>query len=219
MEAGSKYKVLALYGIVFGIILPLIISRWWQQSKILTKDQILTGTMDRFAIEMKPGLKWSDLMILVSAAQEFKEEKAVSPDGTAQHMTKPEKSKMQKLFLATKEVVEDRFGDKLERPKRLMTDEAGWKAYLLLTSHIYRVELEDQQLEDDRRFVVVKAGHLLTGMMHVAISRWSLPLVDSVISLGQVLVQAAHPMKMGPLFQLPYMTEEILKHTKTKKVG
>lgn len=218
VEAGSKHKVLALYTLIFGIILPLVISKWWTQSRTVTKDQILTGTMDRFAIEMRPGMKWTELLVLVSAALEFKVDTTRAPDGTVKPgMSSPDKAGMQKLFTAVNDAVDERLGEKLERPKRLMADEHGWKAYLLLLSHVVRADLDDPVLEADRRFAVSKAAHLLTGMMHVAISRWSLIMVHAVIDLGQILVQACHSFKMGPLWQLPHVDNEIMKHIKTKK--
>jgi len=220
VEAGSRYKVLALYGLVFGIILPLVVSRWWQQSKILTKDQILTGTMDRFAVELKPNMKWPDLLILLSIALEFKQAVSLGPDGSTQPaMSPPTQPEMRALFDAAQDGLESKCLEKppLERPKRLLNDEHAWKAYLLLLTHMTRMPLSES-LETDRRFVVSKAAHLLSGMMAVAISRWSLNLVSAAVDLGQILVQACHP-KMGAVWQLPGVEEEVVKHMKKGKVG
>ncbi|KAI9028603.1 Sec63 Brl domain-containing protein [Hyaloraphidium curvatum] len=218
VEAGARYKVLAVYGLIFGIILPVVVARWWQQSKTLTKDQILNETMAKFFREMKDNMKWNDLLILLSTAAEFRRESVKNPEGLGPTaMAKPEKAGMQKLFAATRDAMEERCGEKLERPKKLMDDEVAWKVYLLLMSHISRAELNDEGLEDDRRFVVSKAAHLLGGMMQLATSRFFVINMVSLMDLGQILVQASHPLKMGPLWQLPYMSEEIMKHTKSKK--
>jgi translocation protein SEC63 len=180
VQGSSRYKLLALYSLVFGLGLPWFVGRWWRSTKIFTRDGILNDTMAQFYHEMKESLNQKQLIELLATADEFQTTTPVasklgasSPILTylARGMTPPTPEQLSALQKLVKEEMEEKLGsaDKLERPKRFMSNndksivtlrkldgDRCWKAYLLLMAHIVRAPLD--AVLDKGRFLLRKTN-------------------------------------------------------------
>ena len=48
--------VLLVYGLMFGVALPMWVAKWWKGSKNFTKDKIMHETMGRYYRELKDSM-------------------------------------------------------------------------------------------------------------------------------------------------------------------
>jgi translocation protein SEC63 len=74
IEGSSSHLVLLTYTLVFGVLLPFLVGRWWYKTRRYTKDRILNETMALFFQEMRETTSLKGLIELISASAEFAEE-------------------------------------------------------------------------------------------------------------------------------------------------
>ena len=75
--------LLTIYGIAFGIILPLIVGRWWYRSKGYTRDKILFHTMNMFFLGLKEHSTAKDLLHILAESSEFSQDTPMKPGDEA----------------------------------------------------------------------------------------------------------------------------------------
>lgn len=66
--------VLALYCLVFGVGLPLLVRQWWSKSKVFTKDGIRQASMATFFRDLKENSSRRKIVEILSNASEFEDE-------------------------------------------------------------------------------------------------------------------------------------------------
>ncbi|KAJ2749508.1 secretory subunit, partial [Coemansia nantahalensis] len=74
VEAHTSPFVLALYGLLFGFVMPFYVGRWWYNSTRYQKDQILNPTMSTFFKNIREHISQRNLVELLTAASEFAED-------------------------------------------------------------------------------------------------------------------------------------------------
>jgi len=92
----------------------------------------------------------------------------------------------------------------------------AFRTALLLNAHLYRVQIDNPKLQEEQESVVEYALRLLGGILQISVAHSWLDVTTNCIELGQLIVQAMPPHQ-NALFQLPYITPEIIKHCETKK--
>jgi len=71
VESSNGYFVLAFYGLLFGVLLPAIVGRWWYGSRKLTKEGIETETAARYFRAVKENMTEYDVVDVLATSKEF----------------------------------------------------------------------------------------------------------------------------------------------------
>lgn len=206
VKDGYTAWVLVVYALIFGCGLPYIVHRWWSQAKNMTKDKILHTTMALFYRELKETIPINFVVDLLASASEYKE------------IVSLEKSSAYNALEAEVKKRIELTGDRFERVKRYSTA-APWsqKASVFLHSQIFRIPIHDPELKAEQEAVVVKAPHLLGGLLQISLSRNWLHTSLNIIDFGQCIIQALPLQEQSAyMSQLP-LTPEILKNFHSKK--
>ncbi|CAG8712974.1 12462_t:CDS:10 [Cetraspora pellucida] len=109
VEARNSPIVLGIYGVVFGLLLPFYVGRWWYSSSSFTKNGIRTHTMDLYFRDLRANSNCRQILDLLSASIEFKELVEQRPTDNA---------KLSPIITSIKDELEKRFGEKYEKSKR-----------------------------------------------------------------------------------------------------
>ncbi|CAG8540770.1 3214_t:CDS:2, partial [Ambispora leptoticha] len=206
VESQNNIFVLGIYGIVFGILLPFFVGRWWYSSTGYTKDKIRTHTMALYFKELRDKSSVKHILELLSASVEFLELVEQRPSDAAA---------LSPVISSVKEELDKRFGEKFEKSKKYNAPYCQ-KAYVLLHAYLLRIKISDANLLKDQEFIIEKAAHLVNGILDISLAHHWLTTTNNCIELRQLLTQAIWPGE-NPLVQLPYINHEVLKAMKSKK--
>ncbi|RKP38949.1 Sec63 Brl domain-containing protein [Dimargaris cristalligena] len=206
VESQSSPYVLALYGLLFGILMPIYVGLWWSRSKQLTKEGLHNKTMGLYFKELKEGVHVADMIDLLTASTEYELNPGYKPADDAELPALAEKVKLE---------VERVSGEAFE-PSTKYTGPVTWKAKVLLYAHFYRVDVGSDRYREEQQIIVIEALHLLVGVRAIVEAyNWLYPTFYA-IELGQMLVQAV-PQYESPLLQLPHMTREAVTEIVARK--
>jgi len=78
VSAENKKYVMAIYILMFVLVLPLVVQKWWNRSKKVTKDGISHQTMAIFYKGLSETTTIWELIQLVTSAVEFRNMKAAT---------------------------------------------------------------------------------------------------------------------------------------------
>ncbi|CAG8481816.1 689_t:CDS:10 [Paraglomus occultum] len=206
VEAQNNVFVLGVYAILFGVLLPYYVGNWWYTSNMYTKQKILTNTMKIFfkGLDRKADIK--SLLELLSAATEFE---ILVEQRPSDQVTVP------KIISAIKGELDKRFGEKYEQSKKYNSPYCQ-KAHALLCAHLLRVQVEDENLLKDQKFIIDRSLHLINGLIEISLAHHWLSTTICCMNFAQQLVQAVW-IEENPIVQLPHITHETLKKIRNKK--
>lgn len=71
VESTNGYFLLAFYGLLFGVLMPAIVGKWWYGSRNLTKEGIETETAARYFKAVKENSRENDIVNMLAASHEF----------------------------------------------------------------------------------------------------------------------------------------------------
>jgi translocation protein SEC63 len=71
VESSNGYYVLASYGILFGVLMPAIVGRWWYGTRSLTKEGIEAETATRYFRAVKENGNEGDVINMLASSHEF----------------------------------------------------------------------------------------------------------------------------------------------------
>ncbi|CAL2027409.1 unnamed protein product [Caenorhabditis brenneri] len=209
--------VLAFYGLVFMVIMPVAVGMWWYSSIKYSADKVLLDTtrMFYYFINRTPRMEIGRMIAVLSGSFEFSKQ-------------------------YNKEIVE-READDIEIP-RLMKSLAGvtdkgkeqplsqayaLKARVLLHAYLSRLPLEsaDNALDQDQDYIITRilrfveemvscSQNLMSYSQHTKIS---IETFDNLLKLQPMFVQALW-QKNSPLLQLPHLTDYNLQHLRKKRI-
>jgi translocation protein SEC63 len=126
VDPENKFIVLAFYSALFGILLPVVVGKWWSKSKKFTKDRVLNYTMGLFFQEVKESFNVKKMLELLCAAVEFKE---CIPD-----RGKRDLEAVMALFRTVRDTISSKTGEKIELPKKVPLIAFTWHISILLLS-------------------------------------------------------------------------------------
>uniref|UniRef100_A0A915IYQ5 J domain-containing protein n=1 Tax=Romanomermis culicivorax TaxID=13658 RepID=A0A915IYQ5_ROMCU len=213
-----SFFVLAAYGLVFMIILPVAVGIWWYRSIKYSADSVLMKTTELFAhMEHKTSfLNVKRVITILSGAYEF-----------------------WKMF--NKEIIE-RPSDDIEVPMLIKQFPSinenkregpffipySVKARVLLYAHLSRKPLPADTLNTDLQYILKKCSYLVQELIQVHSQLYmyamagrvartpALESLDNIMKVNPLLVQALWESK-NSLLQLPHITEEVLRRSVLKK--
>lgn len=132
VSEGNTYYVLAVYGVLFGILLPYAVGKWWYGTKKFTKDGVLTESAGSLFRAYQDVTDEHRLVEVFSLGEEYKE--------LASQWKSLEDATIEKKI---KGVIGAKAMKKLEEleegPRR--------KALALLWAYLYRVDLASEKSE------------------------------------------------------------------------
>lgn len=209
--------VLAFYGLIFMIILPVSVGMWWYSSIKYSADKVLLDTtrMFYYFINRTPRMEIGRMIAVLSGSFEFSKQ-------------------------YNKEIVE-RESDDVEVPRLMksltgVTDKGkeqplsqpyALKARVLLHAYLSRLPLESaaDALDQDQDYIITRilrfveemvscTQNLMSYSQHTKIT---LETFDNLLRLQPMFVQALW-QKNSPLLQLPHLTDYNLQHLRKKKI-
>ena len=111
IEQDNANFVLLVYCLIFGILLPVVVARWWNNAKDVSKNNILNSTMALFYRDLRDDLNFKAIMEILTHAPEF--HSVLSSKSPA--------SEWEQLANAVKAAVESQTSDKFEpKSKKVM---------------------------------------------------------------------------------------------------
>jgi translocation protein SEC63 len=196
---GNTYYVLAVYGLLFGILLPYFVGKWWYGTKKFTKDGVTYETAGKLFKEYDEFTDEEKLIEILTVGDEIKEitggvnekEWVNGEDATIE-------KKLAQAGLPEKEI---KALDKYE----------GWRrrALGLLWAYLYRVDLGSDKLEIAKLDVAAAAIALNRSFNSISLAFGNLQPLISSIRLSQHIIQAAVPGQ-SPLLQIPHFSNAIV---------
>ncbi|EWC44457.1 hypothetical protein DRE_06825 [Drechslerella stenobrocha 248] len=190
---GSKYYVLAFYGVMFGIVLPYYVGKWWYGTKRYTKDGVLMETAGR----------------LFKAFEEDCDEKKAVEILSAGGLEKFKKD--EKKMEGQEHIVESAIKGKVPSGvMKALGKMDGWKrkTYGLLWAYMTRTKFQDAKLDAEKLDVAQEAVSWNNSLLSIALAFSITKPILSAMRINQNIVQAIPPGG-SPLLQLPYFTEEL----------
>ncbi|KAJ2765793.1 secretory subunit, partial [Coemansia nantahalensis] len=200
VEAHTSPFVLALYGLLFGFVMPFYVGRWWYNSTRYQKDQILNPTMSTFFKNIREHISQRNLVELLTAASEFAE------DGVAYRASEDAalKAIAENVQRASRRYALESFTASKKFPSK-----DAWKASVLLHAHFFRVSVDNAALADQQQQMVVTALTLVhRGLLQISTTHSWYNCSSLLMNMSQMLVQGVYTHD-SPLIQLPGISREI----------
>ncbi|KAJ2359404.1 secretory subunit [Coemansia sp. RSA 2618] len=199
VEAHTSPFVLALYGLVFGFVMPFYVGRWWYNSTRYQKDHILNPTMSTFFKNIREHISQRNLIELLTAASEFGEDDI--------KYRPSDEAALQALVEKIRHVSQVYAHDIFSVSKKF-TGKDAWKANILLHAHFFRVKIDDGELADQQLQVVMTALTLVhRGLLQISTTHNWYTCSTLLMNISQMLVQGVYCYD-APLIQLPGITWE-----------
>ncbi|KAH0543257.1 hypothetical protein FGG08_002421 [Glutinoglossum americanum] len=200
-DGNGKY-VLAVYGLLLGVLLPYVVGKWWYGTQSVTKEGVLVASAGNLFKEYDEKINEGGIVHALSSGEEFKE---VLVGDKAEYGL----AKIESRVLVDDEAGSSRGLTEKER-KKLEDLESGVrrKALGLIWAYLGRIELEDPILEDEKFEAAPIAYALNESFTAVALAYCNTEQILSSFRTTQNLIQAMPP-NSSPLLQLPHITERI----------
>ncbi|CAH7684565.1 Sec63 Brl domain-domain-containing protein [Phakopsora pachyrhizi] len=197
VESQNHGYVIGFYGIVFGLMLPYFVAKWWHGSRRFTKDLVMNDSAAIYFLNLTENTKFSGAVEVLSASLEFKalESKNLKVFNR-KDFKKLEDQVITTLFNSTGEKLKGKLYDGGERYVE--------RTAVLIYAHLFRIPISDLSILKFKHQVINHARHLTSGMQSITLGYSWLSTFLVIISLQQSLVQAIHP-SLSPLLQLPHI--------------
>uniref|UniRef100_A0A914WFA9 J domain-containing protein n=1 Tax=Plectus sambesii TaxID=2011161 RepID=A0A914WFA9_9BILA len=210
--------VLAAYGFVFMVLLPVGVGIWWYNSIKYSVDQVLMDTTQLFGymFHKTPHMVVKRVLMILGSSFEFWKQ-------YNKEIVERE-SDDRDIPLLIKELPHLNEKSK-ERPMSLPY---SIKARALIHAHLSRIPIDVDTLKNDRAYVIRKCPILVQEMIQVVsqlvmyalsgrLSRMpTMETVESTMRIMPMLIQALWDSR-SPLLQLPHVSEDMLRHLVNKK--
>ncbi|XP_076444580.1 translocation protein SEC63 homolog isoform X2 [Babylonia areolata] len=218
VERENSMWVLAVYGLVFMIILPIVVGVWWYRSIKFSSDQVLLDTtrLYYYFINKTPNMILKRAVMILAASCEFdRMHNAEVQDRPSDNEELPQLIKI--------------LGNIQEKNReRPLCFPYSVKTRVLLHSHFQRLPLTEDTLGADQGYILKKCPYLINEMINICASLVAMAMsgrvhqpprletVENLMKLSQMIVQAIDE-KASPLQQLPHISPDMLRHFTTRK--
>ena len=209
IESQNNVWVLGMYGLVFGVGLPLLVARWWYGSRSRTKDGVLNATALSYFKELRATTKASEIPRLLASSDEMR--------AIVRKLSGADAAVFDELERSLKERHETVYHAEMDMPHD--TPEEVRRGMLLLGAYLYRLDMPTAQLTRAK----YEAGHISERLLHslLSMSAAHLRLAQSQMIIDMIprVVQAVPllPEDTGELLQLPHMTLSLAQELLAKQ--
>jgi translocation protein SEC63 len=149
-DGNGKY-VLAVYGLLLGVLLPYIVGKWWYGTQSMTKEGVLVASAGNLFREYEDKINEGGIVYALSNGEEFKQ--CLEGDKAEYGLAKIEGRILAKDTTNFARGLNEKERNKLED----LDNGVRRKTLGLLWAYLGRVELEDPILEDG----MGPGGHIL----------------------------------------------------------
>ncbi|XP_063405135.1 translocation protein SEC63 homolog [Mytilus trossulus] len=218
IEKENSIWVLAVYGLLFMVLLPVVVGAWWYRSIKFSKDQVLLDTtrLYYYFFQKIPNMMLKKVVMVLAGSFEF------DKFHNQEIVERPSDNEEVPWLIKMLPNLEEKHKEKpLCYPYSV-------KARALLHAHFNRLELSQNTLEIDKMYVLKKTPFLVNEMVTIVAQLVSgaarnavqymprLETVENCMKVSQMIIQGLD-QKSSPLLQLPHIKPEMLKHFSTKK--
>ncbi|KAK3758267.1 hypothetical protein RRG08_036537 [Elysia crispata] len=218
VERENSMWVLAVYGLVFMIILPVVVGVWWYRSIKFSGDKVLLDTTRLYYhfINKTPNMILKRAAMILGASCEF------DRMHNAEIIERPTDNEELPLLIKQLQNVQEK---NRERP---LCFAYSVKARALMLAHFQRIPLNPDTLELDQKYLLKKCPYLISDMVNICASLVAMAMtgrvnqaprlesMENMMKLSQMIIQALDE-KSSPLVQLPHITPDMLRHFMTRK--
>ncbi|KAL6731764.1 hypothetical protein Aduo_002596 [Ancylostoma duodenale] len=206
--------VLAFYGLLFMVILPVVVGVWWYNSIKYNVDKVLLDTTQLFYyfLHKTPKMEINRMLMLLGGSFEFW--KQYNKEIIERETDDVELTRRMKSLPNLGE-------NKKERPLSLPY---SLKARILIHSYLSRIPLDNEGLEYDQRYILARVLRLTEEMISMSqqltfYTQIKVPIetLDNLLRLQPMFVQALWP-KNSPLLQLPHITDHNLPYLRKGRI-
>lgn len=218
VERENSMWVLAVYGLVFMIILPVVVGVWWYRSIKFSGDKVLLDTTRLYYhfINKTPNMILKRAVMILGASCEFDRMQ------NAEVIERPTDNEELPLLIKQLQNVQEK---NRERP---LCFAYSVKARALMLAHFQRMPLNPDTLELDQKYILKKCPYLINDMVNICASLVAMAMsgrvsqaprlesMENMMKLSQMIIQGLDE-KSSPLLQLPHITPDMLRHFLTRK--
>ncbi|GFR76794.1 translocation protein SEC63 homolog [Elysia marginata] len=218
VERENSMWVLAVYGLVFMIILPVVVGVWWYRSIKFSGDKVLLDTTRLYYhfINKTPNMILKRAAMILGASCEF------DRTHNAEIIERPTDNEELPLLIKQLQNVQEK---NRERP---LCFAYSVKARALMLAHFQRMPLNPDTLELDQKYLLKKCPYLINDMVNICASLVAMAMtgrvsqaprlesMENMMKLSQMIIQGLDE-KSSPLLQLPHLTPDMLRHFMTRK--
>ncbi|KAI9783049.1 MAG: secretory subunit [Geoglossum umbratile] len=206
ISGGNGKYVLAVYGLLLGVLLPYIVGKWWYGTQSVTKEGVLIASAGNLFREYEDKINEGGIVYALSSGEELKQ--CLERDRAEYGLAKIEGRILAKDETGVSRGLTEKEGKKLDD----LDSGVRRKALGLLWAYLGRVELGDPVLEDgmEKAEVAPIAYALNESFTTVALAYCNTEPILSSFRTTQNIIQAMPP-NSSPLLQLPYITERIAR--------
>lgn len=218
VERENSMWVLAAYGLVFMIILPIVVGVWWYRSIKFSSDQVLLDTtrLYYYFINKTPNMILKRAIMILAASCEF--DRMHNAEIQERPSDNEELPQLIKLLGNVQE-------KNRERP---LCFPYSVKTRVLLLSHFQRLSLNESTLQPDQNYTLKKCPYLINEMINICASLVAMAMsgrvhqpprletIENLMKLSQMIVQALDE-KASPIQQLPHISPDMLRFFITRK--
>jgi translocation protein SEC63 len=207
---GNGKFVLLIYALALGVLLPYFVGKWWYGTQRLTKEKILVSSAGKLFREYDNEQGESGVIGALSSADEFN-------DTLAGNKADNGLSKLEQKVLSEDDSPVLKALTKKDRQKlEELEDSRRRKVLTLLWAYLGRIELDDEELNEEKYEVAPIALRLNDAYASMALAYGTTKAVLSAYHTSQNLIQATRP-GASPLEQLPHFTPAVAEAAEAER--
>ena len=207
VESSNGYFVLAFYGLLFGVLLPAIVGRWWYGSRNLTKDGIETETAARYFRAVKENMSENDIVDVISTSHEFeKVTHRLHFGADRKYLTANDRMNKMDTVGLEKKLAQASIPLTTQYP-HVARSETTDLSHNLIHAHLQRLPI-DSALEAEITQIVADIVKFQHGFVQIALAFNFYEPVRSAMEMSQYILQAL-PVGSSPLRQLPGVDKKL----------
>lgn len=219
VEKENSMFVLFIYILMLMIVLPVAVRMWWNNSSKYGGIKVLVDTTQLYYYFINKTSQMMMRKVVAVVAGSFEFDKGHNPEVMVRSSDNFEVNQLIKEV--GKQLIESIKEQPLSHPYSV-------KARALLYAHLYRISLPVGTLEMDKNYILSKCPYLIQEFVQcgsqltmLALARRiarcpKLETLENAMKLSALTVQGLWQGK-SPLWQLPHISEEYLRHFNNRK--
>ncbi|PWN26422.1 hypothetical protein BDZ90DRAFT_280462 [Jaminaea rosea] len=182
VESQNNIWVLGAYGVVFGVLMPYLVARWWYGSRAKTKDGVYTSTAQTFFQHLREDTDGPRIISILAICEEFQDRNLDRRGKDANEAALKELETQVRAKLKP-------FGPNWQLSERHRSPSIR-KALILLYAYLFRIESKNASLNQQRYLAGSTAERLLDGMLQISLAHNWLNTTEAIMHAIQCFVQA-----------------------------
>jgi translocation protein SEC63 len=207
---GNGKFVLLVYALALGVLLPYFVGKWWYGTQRLTKEKILVSSAGKLFREYDNEQGESGVIGALSSADEFND--TLAGNKADNGLSKLEQKVLSETDSPVLKALTKKDRQKLEE----LEDSRRRKVLTLLWAYLGRIELDDEELNEEKYEVAPIALRLNEAYASMALAYGTTKAVVSAYHTSQNLIQATRP-GASPLEQLPHFTPAVAEAAEAER--